>query len=107
MPVQIRRAIPDDIERILPLARDFVTSFEVDGDKYRLSFSVILGNSDALVLVAEDNASLIGYFLEFCHGTFYANGNVAWLEEIMVSSAYRRQRVGESLMTGFEEWALL
>ena len=48
-----------------------------------------------------------GYCLGFCHDTFYANGTVAWLAEIMVSSSHRRQSIGESLMASLEEWEKL
>ena len=105
MPIQIHRATAQDIEPLLPLVRDFVTSFEVVESKFRQSFSDVLSNSSALALVAENEGTLAGYCLGFSHPTFYANGNVAWLEEIMVSYTYRRQRVGESLMEAFEEWA--
>ena len=30
---------------------------------------------------------------------------MAWLEEIIVASSHRRQRVSEALMDSFEEWA--
>jgi GNAT superfamily N-acetyltransferase len=105
MSIQVRRATPQDIDGLLPLVRDFVTSFEVVESKFHLSYVRILQNPDAIALVADDGGKLIGYCLGFCHDTFYANGNVAWLEEIMVSSSYRRQRIGESLMVTFEEWA--
>jgi len=32
--------------------------------------------------------------LGFDHHTFYANGRVSWVEEIMVSEDYRRRGVG-------------
>jgi len=105
MSVQVREATPEDIENVLPLVREFVTSFEVVESKFRLSFVDILKSPDAIALVAYDEGCLIGYCLGFCHATFYANGRVAWLEEIMVSSSHRRQRVGEALMTSFEAWA--
>jgi len=47
----------------------------------------------------------VGYSLGFCHDTFYANGKVAWLEEIMVASSHRRDGVGEAMMMHFEAWA--
>jgi GNAT superfamily N-acetyltransferase len=105
MPIQVRRATPQDIEDVLPLVKDFVTSFDIIESKFRRSYANILENPNAIALVADDGGTLIGYCLGFCHDTFYANGKVAWLEEIMVSSSYRRQRIGESLMSSFEDWA--
>lgn len=105
MSIQVRRAAPEDIESVLALVKGFVTSFDVVESKFRRSYTSILENSDAIALVADDAGTLVGYCLGFCHDTFYANGNAAWLEEIMVSPSYRRRRIGESLMVSFEEWA--
>ncbi len=105
MTIRVRRATEKDIERVLPLVRDFATSFKVDESKFRSSFAKVLDEPNSLALVAEEDHDLIGYCLGFCHDTFYANGSVAWLEEIMVASDYRRRRVGESLMSAYEEWA--
>lgn len=105
MSIQIRRATPHDIERVLPLVKDFVTSFDVVESKFRRSYTEVLESPNSIALVADDGGELVGYCLGFCHATFYANGRVAWLEEIVVSSSYRRQRIGESLMASFEGWA--
>ena len=86
MSIQIRRANPLDINNVLSLVRDFVTSFEIVEPKFRQSYADILENSDAIALVAADESALIGNCLRFCHHTFYANGNVAWLEDIMECS---------------------
>ena len=105
MSILIRRANVNDIEGVLPLVQEFVTSFKIVESQFRQSYSKILKSPDAIALVAEEDGTLVGYCLGFCHDTFYANGCVAWLEEIMVSSSCRRQRVGERLMVDFEEWA--
>jgi GNAT superfamily N-acetyltransferase len=105
MSIRIRRAIARDIDSVLPLVKDFVTSFEISEPDYRKSFARILVNPGALVLVAEDKGTPVGYCLGFCHDTFYANGRVAWLEEIMVATSHRRRGIGESMMATFEEWA--
>ena len=102
---KVRRATLEDIDRVLPLVKGFVTSFEVVESRFRESFASILENPDAIVLVAEDADSLVGYSLGFCHDTFYANGKVAWLEEIMVAPSHRLRGVGESMMNTFEQWA--
>lgn len=82
-----------------------MTSFAIVESTFQRSYANMLTNPDAVAFVADEAGALIGYSLGFCHDTFYANGKVAWLEEIMVSSTHRRQGVGESLMAAFEEWA--
>jgi GNAT superfamily N-acetyltransferase len=47
----------------------------------------------------------VGYLLGFEHLTFYANGPVGWVEEIMVRPEQRGGGVGRALMAGFEQWA--
>ena len=101
----IREARLADVESVLPLVEEFVTSFAVDRDAFRTSFQKLIVDDSALVLVVETGGSLVGYCLGFVHGTFYANGPVAWLEEIMVQAEHRRSGLGGRLMEAFEAWA--
>lgn len=48
------------------------------------SFKNILSDKKASVFGAESDNKIVGYSLGFIHSTFFANGNVAWLGEIMV-----------------------
>ena len=50
-------------------------------------------------------ARIIGYCLGFDHYAFYANGRIAWVEEITVKESVRRRGVGKVLMENFEEWS--
>lgn len=102
---EIREAISEDVESVLPLVAEFVVSFELDPEAFRSSFQKLIIDDAALVLVAEIGGSLVGYCLGFVHGTFYANGPVAWLEEIMVQSEYRRSGLGGRFMDAFEAWS--
>lgn len=105
MPIRIRRASSQDVEGVLPLVVDFATSFDTDECIFRESFCKLLENQSALVLVVEEEKFLLGYCLGFWHDTFYANGRVAWLEEIMVIASHRRRGIGEAMMESFEGWA--
>ena len=101
----IREANIADVESVLPLVEEFVTSFAVDCEAFRTSFQKLIVDDSALVLVAEAEGSLVAYCLGFVHDTFYANGPVAWLEEIMVKEGHRRFGLGGRLMEAFEVWA--
>lgn len=46
-----------------------------------------------------------GYLLGFRHLTFYANGPVGWVEEIIVRHQDRGQGLGRVVMNAFEQWA--
>jgi GNAT superfamily N-acetyltransferase len=101
----IRAAEPQDTAALLTLAQAFATSFVVEQEAFQQVFSSLLGDAHARLVVAEQERQVIGYLLGFEHATFYANGPVAWVEEISVSAVYRRQGVGRLLMQGFERWA--
>ena len=103
--VVIRPARDVDRDHVWPLVREFADSYVADKDAFLTSFSELTVRSDTLVLVAELNAEIIGYLLASCHGTFFVNGSVAWIEEVMVAEPARGTGVGRSLMDRAEEWA--
>ena len=90
---------------MLSLARPFATSFVVDEETFHRSYDGLVSSPDARLLVAELERRIVGYLLGFDHATLYANGRVAWVEELMVEASCRRQGIGESLMREFEAWA--
>jgi GNAT superfamily N-acetyltransferase len=47
----------------------------------------------------------VGYLLGFRHLTFYANGPVGWVEEVVVPDQDRSRGIGRILMDAFERWA--
>ena len=104
--VTIRPAQPSDAESILALAQAFATSFKVSPQAFHTAFAELLISPSDFVGVAEMDGTIVGYVLGCEHNTFYANGRVAWVEEIMVSSDCRRMGSGRLLMQAFEAWAL-
>lgn len=105
MATSIRPAQSTDTEAVLALAKPFATSFVVDEQAFRHAFSALLAAPQAHLAVAETAQQLVGYVLGFEHYTFFANGRVAWVEEIMVREPFRRQGIGQLLMQEFETWA--
>jgi GNAT superfamily N-acetyltransferase len=87
---------------VYELAAGMATSFPVDRDTFRRSFSELIEADGAFVLVADIGGRARGYLLGFTHLAFFANGPIAWLEEIAVEPQLRRQRLGAQLMTEFE-----
>ena len=103
--LNIRVAAPGDEQAVLQLAASFATSFAVEEQAFRSAYAELLNSPDAFLAVAEIDGGVIGYVLAFVHFTFYANGRVAWVEEITVAERLRRQGVGERLMHAVEAWA--
>jgi GNAT superfamily N-acetyltransferase len=101
----IRPAELTDSNNLFSLASAFATSFPVERSAFESSLSALLQSPDAFIAVAADSGRVVGYVLGFDHHTFYANGRVAWVEEIMVSKDVRRRGVGRHLMVSFEQWA--
>lgn len=99
----IRKANESDLEAIFELVKIFSTSFQPEKPCFIHSFNLILRDEFASLFVAEHNNEVIGYSLGFIHDTFYANGKVAWLEEIMVRDDFRRKGVGSKLISFFEQ----
>jgi predicted N-acetyltransferase YhbS len=106
MMTHIRLAQPADAEAVLALARPFATSFVVEEQAFHQAFAALLASPQAYLAVAETAQQLVGYVLGFEHYTFFANGRVAWVEEITVSEALRRRGIGQLLMQAFEAWAV-
>ena len=103
--LNIRPASSEDGHRILPLARDMATSFAVDTEAFATSFAELLGRDDAIVLVALEAGGVVGYLLGFDHLAFYANGRVAYVEEVAVRQDRRGAAIGRQLMQEFDTWA--
>jgi GNAT superfamily N-acetyltransferase len=103
--LSIRPAVLSDSDALFSLAKALATSFTVERTAFESSFSALLQSPDAFIAVASDAGQVVGYVLGFDHPTFYANGRVAWVEELMVSENVRRRGVGRQLMESFEQWA--
>jgi GNAT superfamily N-acetyltransferase len=101
----IRTARAEDAGAVLSLAQPFATSFAVDPQAFHRAYPELLSSTDARLLVAETGDRIVGYLLGFDHLTFFANGRVAWVEEITVEASLRRRRIGALLMQAFEAWA--
>ena len=101
----VRRAISSDLDEVFTLASDFATSFRPDIEAFSRSFLHLIMQDDALLLVGKDSDQLIAYLSGFDHYTLFANGRVAWIEEIMVRADRRREGHGKALIAQFEKWA--
>jgi GNAT superfamily N-acetyltransferase len=103
--VYIRQADAGDADGVARLAAELASSFVFSREKFLVSYSILLGDEDACVLVAVNGDEHLGYLLGFAHVTFYANGPVGWVEEVAVQARDRGLGVGRALMTAFEHWA--
>ncbi|MBD2093507.1 GNAT family N-acetyltransferase [Microcoleus sp. FACHB-1515] len=107
----------------MTLAQGLATTFVIALQVFDLTFPDLLADPSSYIAVAVHDASIrnnwagepqelsrtvpevVGYILGFYHLTFYANGRVAWVAEIVVDEAFRRRGIGTLLMQSFEAWA--
>lgn len=102
--ISVRLAEVADVDQIFTLTSDFATSFRPDAQALQASLARLIRHSDARVLVAVETAMIVGYLLGFDHDTLFANGRVAWIEELMVREDRRRNGIGRMLVERFERW---
>jgi len=91
----------DDMDGLYPLARALGTSFDVKEDAFSAVFKNILTDKNILLFVAEADG-LLGYIMGYVHPAFYANGLIAWVEELYVVPETRGAGIGRALMCAFE-----
>ena len=101
----IRHAAASDADEVAALAAELAQSFEFSPEKFRASYPALLASGDACLLLAVNEHKAVGYLLGFRHLTFYANGAVAWVEEIVVRGDHHGHGIGRTLMNAFEQWA--
>ncbi len=87
--VRIRPASRVDPSTVGDLAGELAQSFAFSRTKFDLSYPALLAAEHACLLLAAEGGHGLGYLLGFRHLTFYANGPVAWVEEILVRREHR------------------
>jgi GNAT superfamily N-acetyltransferase len=102
---QVRPAEAGDREDVAGLAAELAQSFAFSPARFRASYPSLLADPGACLLLAANEGETLGYLLGFRHLTFYANGPVAWVEEIVVRGGDRGRGTGRALMSAFEQWA--
>jgi len=102
---EVRQARAGDADDVARLAAELAMSFEFSAASFRESYPALLAEDGACLLLAVDGHESIGYLLGFRHLTFYANGPVGWVEEIVVRDQDRGRGTGRVLMDAFEQWA--
>jgi GNAT superfamily N-acetyltransferase len=102
---EVRPAGPGDAGDVAGLAAELAQSFAFRAERFRVTYPALLAADGTRLLLAVNGKECVGYLLGFRHLTFYANGPVAWVEEVAVRRHDRGQGAGRALMSEFEQWA--
>jgi GNAT superfamily N-acetyltransferase len=102
---QVRPARAGDADDVAALAAELAQSFAFSAEKFAATYPALLAADGARLLLAVSGREIVGYLLGFRHLTFYANGPVGWVEEVVVRDQDRGRGIGRVLMDAFEQWA--
>jgi GNAT superfamily N-acetyltransferase len=102
---EVRQARAGDADDVARLAAELAMSFEFSPASFRENYPALLAEDGACLLLAVSGHESVGYLLGFRHLTFYANGPVGWIEEILVRDQDRGRGIGRVLTDAFEQWA--
>jgi GNAT superfamily N-acetyltransferase len=106
MNVRYRDADSKDKKDVFSLAKLLATSFTPTEDEFSKIYSSLMSDKHVDLIVAQNESELIGYILVFHHPTFYANGVISWVEELLVLEDYRGLNIGRGLMEKVENQAI-
>ena len=102
---RVRKLALNDLDSLFCLVEQFATSFKPDRSAFDLAVQHLILDESAWLCVVDCDGAVVGYCLGFAHYTFFANGRVAWIEEIMVKEDRRKMGIGKAMMQEFEKWA--
>ena len=103
--IRIRIPTEADSPALIELVRQFPTPTASSVVELAEIFIRKLNDSTAYMFVAEDAGQLIGYVSGCKHTAFYAGGDTAWVDEILVNADHRGRDIGGLLMEEFEKRA--
>lgn len=89
----VRRAGAGDVEGVAGLAGELAQSFTFSRRRFQGAYPALLADDGACLLVAVHGSERLGYLLGFRHLSFYANGPVAWVEEVLVRRQERSRGI--------------
>ena len=102
----IRNAEAADVERMMPLVREFYVyeKLELDAVRYRdLALGLIANEALGRLLVIESENELIGYAVIGFGFSFEFGGRDALLDEFYLLEAHRGQGIGTQVISATEE----
>ena len=103
--ISLLKVSESDADDIFEMAGELSMSFEVGGKHELSDFHRVLKDDETIFLIARIASVAVGYLYGNTHYAFYAAQNIAWIEELYVREAYRRNGIATSLLKHAEQIA--
>lgn len=103
--IRIRIPTEGDSSALIELIQQFPTPTPSSAAELAAIYVRKLNDFTAYMFVAEDESGLVGYVSGCRHTAFYAGGETAWVDEILVNPSRRGRDIGGLLMEAFERRA--
>lgn len=87
-----------DAGRVFELLTQFATSYKPERAAFDETFPELIASPAACLLVADCVGGVVGYALALTVPTFFANGPVWLLQELMVDPSRRNEGIGRRLL---------
>ena len=100
----VRAARGTDAAGLWLLVEAFASTTTPTRPVFEGAFLAALARPDVRVLVADDEG-VVGYLLALLEPTFFADGPVVWVQEVMVREDRRATGVGRAMLRAAERWA--
>jgi GNAT superfamily N-acetyltransferase len=110
MRIQVREALPAEVERVLGMYEWlFASPGSVPPDwdpvRARQALAEAIADQAAAVLVAEHRGQLLGLCTAYLELNSVRFGQRCWIEDLAVSPEHRSQGIGGALLGAAEQWA--
>ena len=103
--VKIRSFKRDDLDDLFRLSNQLSDAVKVERNVLEENIVRIAGKEDHVILIAESDRRVVGYLSAYFHWAIYANGQVAYIDEIVVAKERRHRGIGTELLSQFERLA--
>ena len=105
IPLTVRTATVDDVERVFTLLKQLGTDYAPNAAAFDSTYRGIIddGSRSSILLVANNSSgTVLGYALTTISPLLYINGSSAQLQELVVDTGHRGAGVGTALVEATE-----